>query len=1358
MVQSVRNGAKNQIIGSQSQDLALPITGFPAVTCSQLADIRSPPRKMRHADRCGLRKHVLVVAEETTLRAKIACMLQRAGYVVELAENEKRALKLASDERVDVAVIAPGLRPANVAFVRELGDRVPGLLLLAERSNDVAGVARLIPGVPVHVLQPSGEKRFLDDVAQAMAAPGTDELAPAPAVLLIGDGRVNVAGRVFVRADGREVVLTRTELSLLSAFARRLGQVLSRDQLSLAITGHGAEPYARSVDMHISRLRRKIEPEPEAPRFILTASGGGYKFAVAPQTAGGKREPAAALDLEKQTAEPAGPGGFRLAGNEPVQEQGEPISLPQFDAERRQLTVLSCELVAPVPAGSVDVEEFARVIQSFQAVCAAAVASMDGSIAGSAGHELLAFFGLPRAHEDDAERAVHTSLDILAKVGELAWRSGKPLQARIGIATGLVIVCKKEVLGESPTAAPRLRNLTPPNSILVAPSTRRLLGRAFVCDGPSSYELPGTPDKLAAYVVTGRRPVESRFGSMRASKLTQFVGREHEMRQLVALWERIQARKGQVALLCGEAGIGKSRVCEVFLERLNADSHVMIRYQCSPHHTHSPFRPIIDQIEYAAHFEQGDPPEIKLKKMKAALAEAGTPSLADLQPCANLLSIPTDGAAISGLTPQRQKDLVITALVRHVLGLARTRPVVVKLADAHWADSSTLELFGRIIASIRAAPVFVLISFRPEFFPPWLDEPHVTMLRLDRLGRDQTDAMIFDVAGQRALPSEIQAQIVSKSDGIPLFVEELTKSVVESGILQAAGDEFVLAGQLRAFGIPATLLGSLTARLDRLGPAKEIGQIGAAIGRQFSYRLLAAVAPISGASLHAALAQLAAVELIFVRGEPPDSIYVFKHALIRDAAYSTLVRDKQRELHRHIAEALKEFFPETAETQPELLAHHLIQAGLTEGAIDYLRQAGRRAIERSANAEAIRHLTQALELLQSRPEGPARARATLGLEVMLTQAMIAGHGYAAPETAEVLLQAKAHIDDLADPAMKLTILYGMWACHYVRGEVAEQTGAAADFLAEAERHNDNVAMCVAHRIMGTTHLTKGEFAPAFAHLEKARVLFDPRGHAEFQFQYGQDVGAAALCYLSWAFWHLGHVEQASRVADSAMKRAEELSYPHTQVYTICHARALIDIFQRRFEDMRIVADSVISLSREHGLSHWMAFGRLLEGWALTIKGETDQGIERLRAGVDAWQKAGARLWLPLFLALEAEAYSKAGRNDEALEAIDQAITTAQHSGERWYLAEIIRTKAGLLSATGRTADQVEALLAKSLELARSQQARCWELRTACDLALLLRSSGRAAEARQLLQPIYAQFTEGFGSADLRHAKSILDSL
>jgi DNA-binding response OmpR family regulator/class 3 adenylate cyclase/predicted ATPase len=1307
-----------------------------------------------------MRKLVLVVARETALRAKIARLLQPAGYAVELAANEKRALELVASAGIDAAIVVTGSGLAGLAFARRLSDRVPKLIVLAERSGDIARLGRSLPGADTYPSKPLDEQQLLDRLAQVVTSPGDYQGAVAPAALGIEGCRIDLAGRTFVHADGREVALTRAESALLVAFARSPGRVLSRDQLSQAIAGHGAELFGRSIDMHVGRLRRKIEPDPKAPRFIITVSGAGYKFAAGPQAMQGSRESSAAIELEEQMeAEPTRFNRIGLEGAVPEQAQGRRVNLPHSGSERRQLTVLSCELVGSMAlAVNVDPEDLARIVHSFQDACAAVISNMGGSIARFTGHEVLALFGYPKAHEDDAERAVHAGLDLVAKMGAFVWPSGKPLQVRAGIATGLVVVADQDVVGEPSTLAPHLRNIAPPNSILVAASTRKLLGRAFICDNPRSYELAGVSEKVTACLVAGRRAIGIRFSSTQGPRLTQFVGRQHELQQLLALWERAKADKGQVALLCGEAGIGKSRVCEVFLERITAEPHITIRYQCALHHANSPFYPIIDQLEQVAHIKRGDAPDVKLEKLGAALSETGAATLADIQSCAALLSIPTGELPAPGPTPQRQKDLTIAALIRHVLGLARARPVVVELADAHWADSSTLELFSRIIASIRTAQVFVLISFRPEFFPQWLDEPHVTILRLDRLGREQIEVIIFDVAGHKALPPEMYAQIISKTDGVPLFVEELTKSVLESGLLQDAGDRLIAVGALPPLAIPSTLLGSLTARLDRLGPVREIAQIGAAIGREFSYRLLAAVAPMSGPPLHAALAQLAAPELIFVRGEPPDSTYVFKHALVQDAAYGTLVRSKRQQLHGRIADALEEGFPETVETQPELLAHHLIQAGLTERAINYLRKAGQRTIERSANAEAVRHLTQALELLQSRPEGPARRSAALGLEVMLSQAMIAGYGYAARETAEVLLRAKAHIDDLTDPSLKLAILYGIWACHYVGGEVAKQTDAAGEFLKEAGRHNDTAALCVAHRIMGTTYLTKGEFAAALPHLEQARALYDPQHQAPLQYQYGQDIGAAALCYLSWALWHLGSVDQASKVAADAVKRAEELSHPHTQAFTICHARGMIDIFRRCSEDMRSYSGSVVALCNEHGLSHWMACGRILEGWAATSRGEVDQGIELLRAGVAAWRKGGARLWLPLFLILEAKAYAKGGSSDAALEVIEQAIAISEETGERWCLAEILRIKAGLLSATDRAGDQVETLFAKSLEIARGQQARCWELRTACDLASLWQSKGRAKEALQLLQPIYAQFKEGFNTADLRHAKLILDSL
>jgi DNA-binding response OmpR family regulator/class 3 adenylate cyclase/predicted ATPase len=1289
-----------------------------------------------------MRKRVLVVAQDTALRARIARLLQPAGYAVELSASEKRALELSASEAIDTAIVVTGAGLGGIAFARQISDRVAKLIVLTERVQEVPKIIRSLPDADVYPSQSFDEQMLLKRLGELTSTLRV-ATAPAQVALRVQDCRIDFAGRAFVCADGREVALTRTEFSLLMAFARNPGGVLSRDQLNHAIAGRDAEPYGRGIDMQIRRLRSKIEPDPATPRFILTVSGAGYKFVATTQALEESRETSPALAPDQQS--------------ESQPEHVDTLAASAANSELRQLTVLSCALAGPNASASyLDPEELAAAGRSFQKACATAILKNGGRIVNSTGHEVLALFGYPNADEDDAERAVQAGLDLASGVSELAWPSGEALQMRGGIATGLVVITDQGAVGEPSAVAPHLRNAAPPNSILVTAGTRRLLGHAFTCDAAVPYELAGVSGKVSACLVKGRQPVENRFSSMRGPRLTQFIGREHELQQLSALWKQAKTGSGQVALLCGEAGIGKSRACEVLLESIATETHVRLRYQCALHHANSPFYPIIDQLERAANFKPGDTPDLKLDKLGAALSIGGAATLADIRSWAALLSIPTIDAPGPAAAPQPQKDITIAALIRQISGLSKGSPVVIELADAHWADSSTLELFSRIIASIRTEPVFVLMSFRPEFFPQWLDEPHVTMLRLDRLRRDQTEAIILDVAGQKALPPELAVQIIGKTDGVPLFVEELTKSVLESGLLHDAGDRLVTAGPLPPLAIPATLLGSLTARLDRLGPAKEIAQIGAAIGREFSYRLLAAVAPLSGPPLHAALAQLAAPELIFVRGEPPDSTYVFKHALIQDAAYGTFVRSKRQQLHGRIADALERGFPETVETQPELLAHHLIQAGLTERAINYLRKAGQRTIERSANAEAIRHLNQALEMLKSRPEGPARRRVALGLEVMLSQAMIAVHGYAARETAEVLLRAKDLIDDLTDPAQKLAILYGVWACHYVGGEVAQQSDAASEFLKEAERHQDTAALCVAHRIMGTTYATKGEFAAALPHLEQARSLHDSR-HS-LQHQYGQDVGAAILCYLSWVLWHLGSIDQATQVAAAAMKRAEELPHPHTLVFTICHARGMMDIFRQRSEDMKSYAGTVVSLCREHGFSHWMACGRILEGWATVNQGEIDRGIDIIGAGVAAWREAGAGLWLPIFLTLLAEAFAKAGGNGAALAVIDQAIAIAEQTGERWCMAEILRIKAGLLSATGRAGDQVEILLTKSLDIARSQSARCWELRTACDLATLWQGKGQAKEALLLLRPIYSQFTEGLESADLRHAKLILDDL
>jgi class 3 adenylate cyclase/DNA-binding response OmpR family regulator/predicted ATPase len=1294
----------------------------------------------------------LIVARQIELRARVARVLQSEGYAVELADNEKRAVELMAAKRMDAAII---IHSSDFnGLEHELRDQIPRTILLGHPTDEI--LRPTLCGANEFRVQALDEQKLLDQLRPPAASSGAGQATGStPVILKIEDCQLDLAAHTFVDGKGREVQLTRAEIALLAAFVGNPRQVLSRDRLRRAVVGRGAEPYDRSIDMLVARLRRKIEPNSNTPRFILSVPGVGYKFVVQPQTIENiSALPATKLEMSNRSG---------LGEAKRVTPSGHGITSQCSEPETRQVTALSCGLVGLTALAGLEPEDLVGVVQRFQEVCTTVVKKWGGVVSNSVGDEILALFGYPTGHEDDAERAVHAGLDLVANVSKLSSSSGEPVQTRVAIATGLVLIGEDQtVIGEAIVTAGRLRNITPPNSIKVTTSTRKLLGSVFVCDHPQLCELEfqGVSKPVTACRVTGKRAIGSRFDARRTGTHTRFVGRQHELQQMTALWERAKSGKGQVALLCGEAGIGKSRICEAWLDRIIDEPHVTMRFQCSPHHTNSSFYPIINQLEHVSRFEREDTPEIKIKKLETVLSQAGPGALADIPFFANLLSIPTDGFYSSpNLTPQRQRDLQITALLRQVLGLAIKQPVVVKIADAHWMDSSTLELLTRTIMSIKTARVFVICSFRPEFFPRWLDESHVTVLRLDRLSREQTGVIISEVAGGKQLPRELHEQIMSKADGVPLFAEELTKTVLESGALQNAHDRYVAVDPLPSLVIPATLLGSLTARLDRLGPSKEIAQIGAAIGREFSYRLLASLAPSSGPSLQTALAHIAASELIFARGEPPDSIYFFKHALIQDAAYATMVRSKRQQLHARIADALLEGFSETVETQPELMAYHLAQAGLTEKAIEYLRKAGQLAIEHSANAEAIAHLTRALELLRPVPESVERKRTALALEVMLGQAMIAERGYAAPETKETLLRAKTLTDSLIDPRQKLSILYGIWACHYVGGEIAKQRDAAIEFLAEAERHNDTAALCIAHRAVGTTHLTTGEFAEALHHLERARALYDAGQHACHRFQYGQDIGVAALCYLSWAQWHLGYVDQASAVAAKAMNLAEELSHPHTLVYAICHARGFMDLFRRRCEDTQSYAALVVSLCTENGFSHWLNCGRVLEGRAKICQGEVDQGIEVLRAGVLGWQQRGARLWLPIFLTLEAEACVYAGRTDAAMRLIEEAFTISEDTGESWSRAEVLRVKARVLQAAGRAqAGEIETVLINSLETARRQQARCWELRAACDLARLWHGQGRGAKALKLLQSVYEQFTEGFDGADLRDAKALMANL
>jgi class 3 adenylate cyclase/DNA-binding response OmpR family regulator/predicted ATPase len=1287
-----------------------------------------------------MRKRILVASRRMTLRASMARALQSAGYSVELAETRKRAVELVKGGLIDAAIIIPDDELGGLT--QELRGRVPSVVL--ENPSNGISIGR-------EVLQRLGE------LTPMQSRTGNPKDA-THVVQSIDDCTFDPAARAFHNAQGHEAHLTRAESALLAAFAGSPRRVLSRDQLRRAVAGHGAEPYERSIDMLVARLRRKIEQDPKVPRIILTMPGEGYQLAA---RASARADAKSGPDIEEQQRQAAQATEFSRGGGDDstlVRATRDQVTAAGFEPERRQLTAFSCRLVGSATlASKLDPEDASEVVHRFHELCTIVIAQWGGTLIQAVDSDVLALFGYPQSHEDNSERAVHAALDLLAKVRNLSSPSDEALQARIGLATGLVLVGHdRPIVGEAIRLAPRLCSQAPSNSIVIADEVRRQLRDVFACERIGSSEFEEFSKPITTYRVLEGSPAESRFLARRTKTPTRFVGRQREFDQLSALWERVKGREGQVALVCGEAGIGKSRLCEAFLAPINP--HHIRRFQCSPYYSNSPFYPVINQLQFAARFAQQDTPEIKLRKLEAILSPVSA-SRIDIPVFAELLSVPVAPAhSTLDITPQRKREFTITALIRHLLGLSFAHPIVLELADAHWIDSSTLELLDRCIASIKAAPVLILVSFRPEFFPHWLDHSHVTMLRLNRLSREDTGAIVSDVAGCKALPCELTEQIIAKTDGVPLFAEELTKTVIESATLRNIDDLDPNASP-RTISIPTTLLDSLTERLDRLGASREIAQIGAAIGREFSYRLLAVVASIPVRTLDSALAHLAACELIFARGKPPDASYIFKHALVRDAAYASLLRSKRQQLHSRIAEALPKAFPQTIETQPELLAHHLAQAGLNARAVETLQSAARRAIENSANAEAIAHLTRALALLTSLPEKPERDRLRFGSEVLLAQARIARHGYAAPQTRETLIRAKSLIDERCDPADRFTILYGLWACYYVGGEVAKQRDAAIEFLREAERHSDTAALCIAHRVLGTTYVTMGEFAASLPHLERARALYDPQKHAAYRYQCGQDIGVAALCYLSWAYWHLGRADQALRIATEAMQQAESLGHPHTLVYTICHAGAFVDLFRRCSENTKRYADAVVSLCTENGFTHWINCGRIFEGWTAADHGEADRASENIRAGVLGWKDAGARLWMPIFLTLQAQARAKAGRNEAALRDIDEALVICETAGERWAVAEILRVKAWLLGQSGGAqVDEIETLLLKSLELARRQQARCWELRVACDLARLWQDQSQCRRALKLLRSVYDQFTEGFDTPDLREARVIIDEL
>ena len=945
-------------------------------------------------------------------------------------------------------------------------------------------------------------------------------------------------------------------------------------------------------------------------------------------------------------------------------------NLAILEAERRQLTVMFCDLVGSTALSRLDPEDLGDVIGMYHKCITQAVTRFNGFVARYMGGSVLAYFGYPEAHEDDAEQAVRAGLAVVESVRRLD--TPDKLRVRVGIATGLVVVGdligsggaqECSVVGETPNLAARLQTMAEPDTVVIAASTWRLAGGLFEYEDLGAVQAKGFAEPVRTWRVTGESATDNRFEAMHsAAALTPLVGREEEIELLLSRWHRAKSGDGQVVLLSGEPGIGKSRVTAAVQERIANEPHTRLHYFCTPHHQHSALHPVIAQLERAADFEREDSPDIKLGKLEALLAPTSPPG-EDVALLAELLSIPTaDRYPALDLTPERKKEKTFEALLRQLELLARRRPVLMVYEDVHWVDPTSREALSLTVEWARSWPILLLITLRPEFQPPWVGRAHITALPLNRLDRREGAALIQRVAGNAPLPSDVVEQIIERTDGVPLFVEELTKAVLEAGGSAVKAARSVSAAPLSALRVPPTLHASLMARLDRIGPiAKEVAQAAAVIGREFSYSLLVAAARRTDSELRAALDRLTGAELVFRRGTLPGATFLFKHALVQDAAYHTLLRSRRRELHARIARVLEEEPTTAAAAQPEILAYHCAKAGLTDKAISYWQKAGERSMARSAMVEAIAQIQEALDLLRDLPDAPDRQRTELELRLALGGALIATRGHAAEETGEAYARARHLCELLGDTANLLKALWGEFVHHHVRAETARSHRAAEELLRLAELQNDTAAMVAGHRAIGDSFLHLGHLGPARAHLERGLALYDPVQHRSLTLLFAENARVAMLSFLSLTLALLGFADQAGVRSREALAEARGLSHPISVAFALSVACRLYFVLQEP-RGVRQLAEELISLTTEQRFAFFLAMGTTYRGWALVEAGDATTGMDALRSGIAGFRACGAEWILPFYLAQLATAHAKAGRVEDGLGRVSEAIGSDREIG------------------------------------------------------------------------------------------------
>jgi class 3 adenylate cyclase/DNA-binding winged helix-turn-helix (wHTH) protein/predicted ATPase len=1067
--------------------------------------------------------------------------------------------------------------------------------------------------------------------------------------------------------------------------------------------------------------------------------------------------------------------------------------------ERRQLTVLFCDLVESTPLlEHLELEDLRTILRAFQDMCADVTQQFDGYIAQYLSDGVLGYFGYPLAHEDDALRAVHTGLGILEALEALNHRLAREqdvrLAARVGIHTGLVIIGaagtegRPEALafGDTLNIAERIQSIAAPNTVVISAATARLIQGYFACQALGSPTLRGVTTAVPLSRVLRATGAQSRLEIAHPTGLTPLVGREAEVSLLLERWAQVTEGIGHVVLLSGEAGIGKSRLVQAMKEHVPQTVSRSLECRCSPYFQQSALYPLIEMIQRLLAWHPDDGPDAKLQKLEAVLSQYARPVEQLIPLFVDLLSLPTvhDRYRMPQLIPPQQRHKTLEAVLGLLVGLAMQQPVLLIIEDLHWVDPSTLEWLTLFLDQIPTTPILLVLTYRPAFQVPWANRSSLTQITLPRLSRQHVEQMVMHLTGGKPLPGEVLRSLVPRTDGMPLFVEELTKTVLETNLLCETHDHYELSGPLPAFAIPTTLHDSLMARLDRLGTAKSIAQLGATMGRRFTYALLQAVLRWEDGALQHELAKLVKAELLHQQGLPPQTTYVFKHALIQETAYQALVRNTRQDYHQRIAQVLVEQFPETVEAQPELLAHHYTEAGWYELAINYWQRAGQHAVERSANAEAISHCTKGLELLKTLPATAARIEPELILQATLGSALIARNGYASSDVEHTYSRARALCQQVGETSQLFRVTRGLCLFYMNRGElhIARETGG--QLLSLAQYLQDPICLVEAYRLLGAILHWLGELTMAREHLEQGIAFYDSQQHRSYVSLYGQDPGVTCFSYLAWTLWCLGYSAQALESTNDALALSRKHLHDFSLAFALDYA-AVLHHCRREGQVAQERAEKMVGLSQEHGFSFWLSEGMILQGYGLVKQGQKAEGIAQMCQGLAAHRATGTELARPSFLALLAEGYGDDGQVEEALSVLDEALIAVQNTGECWWEAELYRLRGELGSlqavdtenpgtapiktamrietnggSTARSSltPNVEACFHKALTIARRQHAKSLELRAAISLARLWQRQAKRAEARHLLVEVYSWFTEGFDTADLQEANALLAEL